>query len=200
MAHSFELCHSISDEVEFVVAGAVNCLASLCDLGIFKKQRLIEIVEKCAPLLLHPNTWIRYGAASIMLSVARKLSLADTRCFLIPKLRKFLVRDIAEVTKATLLQSLSPPVSRKSFEKALSCSYDATAATSSASATTTTAAAAAADDGLDDMKDGSQVDEIDIPFSMAIADLDVPPEDERKLLAMKEFIKLTALKRFAHLH
>jgi len=102
--------HLLEDEEEAVVAGAVNSLAALCDLGIVRKQLLFDIVDKIVPLLLHPNTWIRYGAASVVLSVARKLPLADVRCFLIPKLRKFLIRDIAEVTKSTLLQSLAPPV------------------------------------------------------------------------------------------
>jgi hypothetical protein len=82
-------------------------------------------------------------------------------------------------------------VSRKSFEKALSCSYDMSASMGSTHQS---------DDALDELGDGSRGDEIDIPFSLAIAELDVPPEDERKLLAMKEFIKLTALKRYDTLH
>ncbi len=40
---------------------AVTSLADLCELGQFRKHRLFEISEKIAPLILHPNTWIRYG-------------------------------------------------------------------------------------------------------------------------------------------
>jgi len=38
--------------------------------------------------------------------------------------------------------------------------------------------------------------EIDHAFLRAIAQADVPAEDEKKLYAMKEYIKLTAAKRF----
>lgn len=98
------------DGEEFVVEKALNCLASLCDLGIFRKSKLLEICKTTAPLLLHPNTWIRFGAVALMSSIGNKLSLADVHCFLIPCLRPFMVRDIVDVSKTGLLESLKPPV------------------------------------------------------------------------------------------
>jgi phosphoinositide-3-kinase regulatory subunit 4 len=86
-------------------------------LGIFRKQRLIQICQNVAPLLLHPNTWIRFAVVALMVSTATKLSLADVHCFLIPILRPYLIRDIIEVTKMSLLESLQTPVSVSFFWK-----------------------------------------------------------------------------------
>lgn len=57
-----------TDEEEFVVEKSVSCLACLCELGLFRKHILLEIVHKTAPMLLHPNTWVRYGIIYCFLS------------------------------------------------------------------------------------------------------------------------------------
>lgn len=49
------------DEEEFVIEKSISCLACLCELGLFRKHILLEIVHKASALLLHPNTWVRYG-------------------------------------------------------------------------------------------------------------------------------------------
>jgi phosphoinositide-3-kinase regulatory subunit 4 len=49
------------DEEEFVIDKAVNSLASLCELGLFRKHKLFDIADKTAPMLYYPNMWIRYG-------------------------------------------------------------------------------------------------------------------------------------------
>lgn len=190
----------IYDESEFVVAGAVNCLSSLCDLGLFKKHRMLEIIDKTSPLLLHPNTWIRYGAACIVLSISQKLSNADIICFLMPKIRKFLVRDVVEVSRRTLLQSLPLPVSRRSYEKALGGTYGNTLLTIEQDMVIiepdepeTPLPPVSPRLSMNNSLSGDAG--VDIPFSLTIAELDLPAEDEKKLFAMKEFIKVSATKK-----
>ncbi|KAL6072824.1 Serine/threonine-protein kinase, variant 2 [Balamuthia mandrillaris] len=109
----------LTDEEEFVIDKAVNCMASLCELGLFRKPVLIEIAGRTAPMLFHPNVWIRFGVVAIMAAIAKQLSVADVYCFLIPILRPFLLSDIVDVTAQSLLEALKPPVSRVNFEKAL---------------------------------------------------------------------------------
>lgn len=50
-----------ADEEEFVIAKAMRALATMCDLNLFLPDSLTEVAKKAAPLLCHPNTWIRYG-------------------------------------------------------------------------------------------------------------------------------------------
>lgn len=49
------------DEEEFVSDKAINCMGCLCELGLFRKPILINLASKTAPMLYHPNTWIRFG-------------------------------------------------------------------------------------------------------------------------------------------
>lgn len=77
-------------------------------------------------MLLHPNTWIRFGKAenervatnigllgvvAVMAAIANQVGTADVFSNLIPILRPYLVSDIIEVTEANILESLKSPVS-----------------------------------------------------------------------------------------
>lgn len=55
------ILQALTDEEEFVIEKSISSLACLCDLGLLRKHILLEIVEKVAPILLHPNPWVRYG-------------------------------------------------------------------------------------------------------------------------------------------
>eukprot|EP00727_Mastigamoeba_balamuthi_P002364 m51a1_g12124 hypothetical protein (1463) ;mRNA; f:75-5247 len=113
---------ALSETEEYVVEQAIGSLACLCELGLFRKQMMFEICERCSPLLLHPNAWIRFGAISAIDAVCSKMSVADVYCFVLPKLRPFLTHEIVHVTKETLLQAVIPPVSRAAFGKTRSFS------------------------------------------------------------------------------
>jgi len=202
----------IYGDEEIVVEKTLNCLASLVDLGIFGKQKLLRICQTAAPLLLHPNTWIRFGVIALMVSTANKLGLADIHCFLIPILRPYLVRDIIEVTKLSLLESLRTPLSRRSFEKAVNISYvDVSAFTNEPDMffveqkDPNIIAIKRNEQGeiirsaeLTRIHIGKQRKEemevekakiMDVSFSLKIASLDLPSEDEDKLFLMKEYLK-----------
>jgi phosphoinositide-3-kinase regulatory subunit 4 len=60
------IIQALTDEEEFVIDKAVNILASLCELGLFLKHIMFNIVEKTAPMLSHPNMWIRYGRRDVL--------------------------------------------------------------------------------------------------------------------------------------
>ena len=113
---------------------AVNSLASLCELGLFRKHKLFDIAKETAPVLYHPNMWIRYGVIAIMSTVAAQLKLADIHCFLLPGayttlsinigvLRPFLFTEIIEINESNLLEALKGPVSRECFDKAMEAAF-----------------------------------------------------------------------------
>lgn len=58
------ILQALTDEEEFVIDKAVNSLAALCEQSLFRKHVLFDIAEKSAPMLYHPNMWIRYGKSS----------------------------------------------------------------------------------------------------------------------------------------
>ena len=111
---------ALLDREENVVYQTVTALTRLCQLGLFHRRTLIDLAERCAPMLLHPSAWIRYGAIGVIDALSSKLDPADVYCFVLPQLKPFLRRDIMSVTQNILLQSLHPHVLRTSFEKAKS--------------------------------------------------------------------------------
>lgn len=50
-----------SDVEESVVARVLAALTSLCELGLFQKMRIWELMSANLGFLYHPNSWIRQG-------------------------------------------------------------------------------------------------------------------------------------------
>jgi phosphoinositide-3-kinase, regulatory subunit 4 len=51
-----------SDVEESVVARVLAALTSLCELGLFQKMRVWELMSANLGFLYHPNAWIRQGS------------------------------------------------------------------------------------------------------------------------------------------
>jgi phosphoinositide-3-kinase, regulatory subunit 4 len=49
------------DVEETVVAQVLAALTSLCELGLFQKMRIWELMSATLGFLYHPNIWIRQG-------------------------------------------------------------------------------------------------------------------------------------------
>lgn len=49
------------DVEETVVAKVLGSLTSLCELGLFQKMRIWELMSATLAFLYHPNIWIRQG-------------------------------------------------------------------------------------------------------------------------------------------
>lgn len=63
----FLMCYSRStsllDVEESVVARVLVALTSLCELGLFQKMRIWELMSANLGFLYHPNAWIRQGTS-----------------------------------------------------------------------------------------------------------------------------------------
>jgi hypothetical protein len=51
----------LPDVEETVVAKVLTALTSLCELGLFQKMRIWELMSATLGFLYHPNMWIRQG-------------------------------------------------------------------------------------------------------------------------------------------
>ncbi|KAF9438121.1 Serine/threonine-protein kinase [Entomortierella beljakovae] len=110
------MVQALTDSEEFVVEKVLKSLASLCDLGLFQKMTIWDLVSVVAPLLCHPNLWIRYGAIGFIASTAQRLPVADVWCMIYPIIRPFMRSDIGEVNELNLRENVKPPLSRHVFE------------------------------------------------------------------------------------
>jgi len=102
-----------------VVEKVLKSLASLCDLGLFQKLAIWDLVSVVAPLLCHPNLWIRYGAIGFIASTSQRLPVADIWCMIYPIIRPFMRSDVGEVNELHLRENVKPPLSRNVFESAI---------------------------------------------------------------------------------
>jgi phosphoinositide-3-kinase regulatory subunit 4 len=120
----------VPDVEETVVAQVLNSLTSLCELGLFQKMRIWELMGATLGFLYHPNIWIRQGgsvpllrlklpfshraytgAVAFMTAAAKQLPSTDVWCILYPSLRHFLKSDVHVIDEASLLVALKSHVS-----------------------------------------------------------------------------------------
>jgi phosphoinositide-3-kinase regulatory subunit 4 len=114
------IMQALYDAEEFVIEQGVTGLVALTELGLFNKSSLLQIASKVAPLLHHPNTWIRTNAIACFSAIAKQLGKADTMCFLINNvLRGHLEYNIWIVTEQSLLESIKSPLSRHVYDRVI---------------------------------------------------------------------------------
>ncbi|KAF9586481.1 Serine/threonine-protein kinase [Lunasporangiospora selenospora] len=113
------MVQALTDSEEFVVEKVLKSLASLCDLGLFQKPAIWDLVSVVAPLLCHPSLWIRYGAIGFIASTAQRLPTADVWCMIYPVIRPFLRADVGEVSEAHIREIVKAPLSRNVFENSI---------------------------------------------------------------------------------
>ncbi|KAH8101738.1 hypothetical protein BXZ70DRAFT_970824 [Cristinia sonorae] len=113
------MIQALSDVEETVVAKVLSSLTSLCELGLFQKMRIWELMSATLGFLYHPNIWIRQGAAAFIVSAAKQLPPSDVWCILYPSLKHFLRSEIRDVDEQSLLIALKPPLSRQVFDAAV---------------------------------------------------------------------------------
>ncbi|KZT63489.1 WD40 repeat-like protein [Daedalea quercina L-15889] len=113
------MIQSLSDVEGAVVAKVLAASTSLCELGLFQKMRIWELMSATLGFLYHPNIWIRQGAAAFIASAAKHLPPSDVWCVLYPSLKHCLRSDVRDVDERSLLLALKPPLSRQVFDAAV---------------------------------------------------------------------------------
>ncbi|KAF8635725.1 hypothetical protein AX15_000341 [Amanita polypyramis BW_CC] len=113
------MIQALSDVEESVVAKVVAALTSLCELGLFQRMRIWELMSNTLGFLYHPNSWIRQGTASFIAAAVSQIPSSDIWCILYPSLRHFLRSDVVNITEWSLLNTMKPPLSRQILEAAI---------------------------------------------------------------------------------
>ncbi|KAI0058381.1 ARM repeat-containing protein [Artomyces pyxidatus] len=113
------MIQALSDVEESVVARVLAALTSLCELGLFQKMRIWELMSATLGFLYHPNVWIRQGAAAFIAAAAKHLPSSDVWGILYPSLRHFLRSDVRDINEMSLLTAMKPPLSRQVFDAAV---------------------------------------------------------------------------------
>ena len=102
---------------DFVVEQGLSSMAELCRMGLLSRMSMVSQAQKWAPMLLHPNPWVRSSTVGLFAAISKALGPTDAYCFLLPALRPFLKHNVESLTQETILQALYPPIPLSIFGK-----------------------------------------------------------------------------------
>eukprot|EP01156_Anaeramoeba_ignava_P014074 Anaeramoba_ignava/a608176_30.p1 GENE.a608176_30~~a608176_30.p1 ORF type:complete len:1156 (+),score=409.03 a608176_30:65-3469(+) len=117
------IMESIFDIEEVVIQKALETCAKLAEINEILKENMIEIMKKVAPLLLHPNLWIKYSTIRYFTAVFEKMDIVDAYCFIFPVLEPFLKYQISDINEVVLLDCLEDSIPREIYEELIQETY-----------------------------------------------------------------------------
>jgi phosphoinositide-3-kinase regulatory subunit 4 len=106
------MVQALTDPEEFVVQKVIQSFASMAELGLFQRSKTSELVDVVGRFTMHPNIWIREAAAHFLASATNFLTLADNQCVVLPLIQPYLKTSIKDFCELGLLDSLKKPLSR----------------------------------------------------------------------------------------
>ena len=109
---------SLTDPEEFVVERVLRSFASMAELGLLQRSTSWELLDVVARFTIHPNIWIREAAVHFVSASTKYLSKADVQCIILPLVRPYLRFDIAEFEETSILDALKRPLPRQILEMA----------------------------------------------------------------------------------
>ncbi|KAF4612681.1 hypothetical protein D9613_011717 [Agrocybe pediades] len=188
------MVQALSDVEESVVAKVLVALTSLCELGLFQKMRIWELMSATLGFLYHPNIWIRQGAAAFITSAAQSLPQSDIWCILYPSLRHFLKSDIEKIDEQSLLSAMKPPLPRQILDAAVQWAMKADKSAFWRGTRRTTSKVESPRESVITMRKAGNNgitrnrSEEDEAHLMKLQQLGMTSSDENKLLALRDYI------------
>lgn len=189
---------SLTDAENFVVEKVFRSLAWMAALGLLQKSTTWELVSIAARFLAHPSIWVRESAVQFIVLSARYITPADQYCIVLPIIQPFLKTPVHVLTEERILDNLKRPLPRTVFESALSWaarkgnSLFWTAASRDEALTLSDPSApqnpSALSKRLLTRIPPSHKDKDDQSALETLRNLGMSPEDETKLLALREYI------------
>jgi phosphoinositide-3-kinase regulatory subunit 4 len=111
------LNQGLIDEEEFVVYRVLKALACFVRLSLLKRTLIYQYLRQVAPLVCHPNLWLRLGVIEYVSSICEKSHLADVHAFVLPVIEQYFKFPIIQVGNPDILyNALIDPLSRELFE------------------------------------------------------------------------------------
>ncbi|RMZ75655.1 hypothetical protein DV737_g5175, partial [Chaetothyriales sp. CBS 132003] len=187
---------SLTDPEGFVVETVFRSFARMADLGLLQRSTTWELVGMAARFVIHPSIWIRESAVQFIVNCAKYASKADKYCIMAPIIQPFLKTPLLDVTEEQILDHLKRPLPRSVYNSAMHW------ASQRPRSVFWTAASRDGSFMLSDPESGqnipprriltrippSQKDRDDQGSLETLRNLGMHPEDELKLLALREYI------------
>ncbi|RMD43601.1 hypothetical protein DV735_g1503, partial [Chaetothyriales sp. CBS 134920] len=187
---------SLTDPEGFVVETVFRSFARMADLGLLQRSTTWELLSMAARFITHPSIWIRESAVQFIVNCAKYASRADKYCIMAPIIQPFLKTPLLDITEEQILDHVKRPLPRPVYNSAIHWASQRP---------TSVFWTAASRDGsfmLSDPESGqnttskriltrippSQKDKDDQLSLETLRNLGMHPEDELKLLALREYM------------
>ncbi|KAJ5560488.1 hypothetical protein N7513_002887 [Penicillium frequentans] len=195
------MIQSMTEPEEFVVEKVIRCLGAMADLGLFQRSTTWDLLHITLGFLVHPNIWIREAAVNLVVKSTKFLAVADIYSILTPLIRPFLKVKIVGFSEVEILDALKRPMSRNVYEMAFIWASKSDKGIFWKSASRD-GAFSLSDPGAHGFRPGrsfslsahSKNDE-DEQWLAKLRNLGMTPEDEFKLLALKDYIWRVSLRQ-----
>ncbi|KAI4142317.1 MAG: hypothetical protein LQ340_007382, partial [Diploschistes diacapsis] len=199
------MLQALTDPEEFVVERVIRSFASMAELGLFQRARLWEMMDILGRFMMHPNIWIREAVVHFVSASTKFLSIADNYCIALPLLRPYLTVAIADFSETSMLDALKRPLPRSVLDMAITWSLKVDKGlfwknsqeqrTFSFGGQDHTLPIISAKDLNPSSFRKVAKNEEDDQWLTKLRNLGMMPEDEGKLLALRDYISRTASRK-----
>lgn len=111
------LLQGLSDAEESVVVSAIDAMTALTELGLFPTHLQCDLLQDTAPLLIHPNLWVRQAVVGLVCVIARLLPLVDVQTAVVAHVQPFLTKPLLQLHREVCaLSYLRTPISREVYD------------------------------------------------------------------------------------
>ena len=196
---------ALTDPEECVVQRVLSSFASMAELGLFQRSRTWELTDIVARFTMHPNKWIKEAATHFVSSSTRYISVADVQCIVCPLLQPYLKTPVFDLAEPTLLDSLKKPLPRPVLDLAVTWAATSTNSvfwknvnqqkTFSFGTSELAVPTISSKDLRPNALAKAPKNDDDENWLKRLRSLGMEPDDDFKLLALKEFIWRVASKR-----
>ncbi|KAH6676443.1 hypothetical protein B0J14DRAFT_536915 [Halenospora varia] len=106
------MVQALTDPEEFVIERVLHSFANMAELGLFQRSKTWELVDVVGRFTMHPNIWIREAAVMFLSAATLFLSPSDNHCVVLPLIHPYLKTSIKDFSELALLDNLKKPMSR----------------------------------------------------------------------------------------
>ncbi|KAJ1915194.1 Serine/threonine-protein kinase [Mycoemilia scoparia] len=113
------MSQAIGDNEEFVIGSVLKAFSRLTKAGMMGNMVIREKVKELAPLLVHPNEWLRSNTINFIETASQKLPQIDQIVVISPVTRPCTRYDITSFEASVLTEALDTPISLSVYHEAV---------------------------------------------------------------------------------
>lgn len=199
------MVQSLTDPEDFVVERVFRSFTSIANLSLLQPSTTWDLLDIAVRFFMHPNIWVRESAVHFVVASTKHASRADRFAIILPVIQPFLRSRIIDISEANILNNLRKPVSKTVWDMAFTWASKSQKGVFWRSAAHGRVFAFTRFDGRENgaigIRDviassiGSPLNDEDEQWIGRLKSVGMTPEDEFKLVALREYIWRVVMRR-----